>query len=329
MKIRKLSDLSLSYRAALLAAVLLAAGLTGCGSSKQQVENEMSCRQIGLNQLDKGDYESAINAFNKALNEHTGKVTNLEEDINFYKAYAQIEAGKTEDAIETYTALVEYNKKNADAYYLRGLAYMSIDDPELAVEDFESAVKYKKDSGELYAGIYEQLTSVGMEEEAADYLERGLEIEGDGADACLARGRLYLASGDYDSAMAELKSALKQEETLANLYLGEAASALGSSEEAKGYYDAYIKEHPDDAKVLYELGRIALEEGAYHQALSYFEQGLAGKNIMNKRELWSGKIAALEYTGDFAGAKQEMEAYLLAYPDDEAANREYLFLKTR
>lgn len=314
--------------ACISAVVLSLAACAGCGDG-QQVQNEMSYRQIGLNQLDRGDYESAINAFNKALNERTGKVTNLEEDINFYKAYAQIEAGKTEDAIETYTALIGYNKKNADAYYLRGLAYISMDDVQLAVEDFAQAVKYKKDSGGLYAGIYEQLTAAGLFEEAAGYLEEGLKIKGDDAAACLSRGRLYLAGGDYDKAQLELKSALEQKETAANLYLGETAKALGSSEDAKAYYEAYAEEYPDDSKVLYELGRLASEEGSYNQALSYFEQGLSGKNISNKRELWSGKIAALEFTGDFAGARQEMEAYLEAYPDDENAQREYIFLKTR
>ena len=50
---------------------------------------------------------------------------------------------------------------------------------------------------------------------------------------------------------------------------------------------------------------------------------------MNKREIWAGKIAALEYMGNFDSAKQEMEVYLESYPNDSAAQREYLFLKTR
>lgn len=307
---------------------LFFASALGCGDAKQ-VENVLSYRQIGLNQLERGDYRSAVNAFNKALNERVGVVSNLEEDINFYKAYAQIEAGQTQDAIDTYTALIEYNDKNADAYYLRGCAYISTQDTELASADFAQAVKYKKDSGELYAGIYEQLMEAGLLEEASAYLEQGLEMKGDGAAACLSRGRLYLAGGYYDKAVTELEAALEKKDAAANLYLGETYQAQGRYEEAKTYYEAYWKANPQDSKVLYELGLLAFEEGSYHQAVSYFEQGMSCKNVSNKRSLWNGRIAALEYTGDFKTAKTEMEAYLAAYPDDAQAQREYIFLKTR
>lgn len=308
------------------AALLLAAA--GCGAAGQ-VQNVQSYRQIGLKQLGEGDYESAINAFNKALNERIGVVSNLEEDINFYKAYAQAEAGKTKDAIDTYTALVEYDKKNADAYYLRGCAYISIGEAKLAAEDFGQAVKYKEGSGELYAGIYEQLISAGLSEEAAVYLEEGLKIKGDSAVECLSRGRLYLAGGYYDKAVSEFEAALSQDGTEANLYLGETLRVQGRNEDAAAYYEAYAEENPDDSNVLYELGRLAFEEGSYNQALAYFEDGLACKSVMNKRELWSGKIAVLEYMGDFDAAKEEMEEYLVGYPQDREALREYTFLKTR
>ncbi len=312
----------------ILAAAVSLALLGGCGS-EQHKENEKSLRQIGLNQLERGDYESAVNAFNKALNEHRGAITNLEEDINFYKAYALAEAGKTDEAIDTYTALIEYDKKNADAYYLRGCAYISTGDTKAAVEDFKLAAAYRSDSGELYAGIFEQLMSAGLADEAAAYMEQGLKIKGDSGRSCLARGRLQLAGGDYEQAETELKKALEEEETEAALYLGRAEAALGKSEEAANYYEAYAKENPDDPQVLCALGQLKFEEGMYDQALLYFEQGLACSDIMNKQELWSGKIAAMEYTGDFKGAKKEMKAYLKSYPDDEKAQREYIFLKTR
>lgn len=301
---------------------------SGCGDAKQ-IQNVQSYRQIGLNQLSKGDYDSAINAFNKALNERVGTVSNLEEDINFYKAFAQMEAGKPQDAIDTYTALIEYNKKNADAYYLRGCAYVSTGDAKLAAQDFEQAVKYKKDSGELYAGIYEQLLEAGLSEEAAAYLDEGLKIKGDDAASCLSRGRLYLAGGYYDKAVTEFEAALGKKEKAANLYLGKACRAQGKNDEAAAYYAEYAKDSPGDSNVLYELGQLAFEEGSYNQALDYFEEGLSGKSVMNQRELWAGKIAALEHNGDFDTAKQEMEAYLSNYPQDEQAQREYIFLNTR
>ncbi len=314
--------------AVMLVTIGVAASLYGCGS-KQKLENEKAYRQTGISQLEEGDYEGAVESFNQALNERTGKVTNLEEDINFYKAFAQMEAGRTKDAIETYTALVEYDEKNAGAWYLRGCAYISVGNAKQAAEDFRQAAKYNSDSSQMYAGIYEQLVSVGMLDEAADYLDKGLKIKGDGATDYLSRGRLYLASGAYEKAVDELKQALDKKEPSANLYLGDAARALGNKDEASSYYQVYAQEHPEDSKVLYALGEMEFEDGAYEQALSYFEQGMAAGSGASKQQLWSGKIAVLENMGDFSGAKKEMESYLESYPEDETAQREYVFLKTR
>ncbi len=313
--------------ACILAASVFA--LSGC-DGKRRLENEESYRKIGLNQLENGNYESAVNAFNKALNERAGKVTALEEDINFYKAYAQMEMGQTKDAVETYTALIEYDKKNGDAYYLRGLAYLSSGNEKQAVEDFKQAVEHKKDRGELYAGIYEQLMLAGLIDEASQYLEQGLKIKGDDALSCLSRGRLYLASGAYDQATIELEDALKKEEPEANFYLGETARVQGDNEKAKEYYEAYAKDHAKDARTLYALGKIAFEKEDYEQAASYFQKGLECPDIIAvKSRLWAGKIAAMEHQGDFSGARREMEAYLECYPNDEQAKRECEFLKTR
>lgn len=308
---------------------VLACSMLYAGCGRQNVENEMAYRKAGLELLESGDYEGAVDAFEQALREHTGKVTNLEEDINFYKAYAQIEAGRTQDAVDTYTALIEYDKKNAQAYYLRGCAYISMGDAGAAAEDFKQAADCDSKDGEMYAGIYEKLTAAGMLDEASAYLEQGLAVKGSSASAYLSRGRLYLASGAYEQAEAELKIALEKKEPSANLYLGDAAKALGNSEEAVSYYQAYAKEHPDDTKAQYALGKLKFEEGAYEEAVSYFNQGLSSGSITDKRILWSGKISALEHMGDFAGAKWEMEAYLKSFPGDEQAQREYIFLKTR
>lgn len=310
------------------AAIALLAAASGCGDA-QQLKNEESYRKAGLEYLDEGDYESAILAFNEALGERAGIVSNLEEDINFYKAYAQMEAGKTEDAISTYTALTDYDKENADAYYLRGCAYISIGKTKEAVEDFKTAEKNKKDSGEMCAGIYEQLMNAGLSEEAASYLDKGLAISGNKGSDCLTRGKLYLLSGDYDKAETELGEALDKKEPLADLYLGRLFQAKGDSEEAENYYESYMQDNPNDSRVLYELGQLAAAQEEYTKAVSWFEQGMECENLMNKRQLWSGKISALEHAGDFTGALQEMEVYLESYPNDEDAQREYVFLKTR
>lgn len=323
MRKRRISHL------AVLCALLWLCAVAGCGDKKQRLANEQSYRQIGLNQLQAGDYNSAINAFDMALKEHSGRVTDLETDIYFYKAYALIESGDVKAGIETYTDLLEEKKKNADAYYLRGCAYLGSGDTDSALEDFRQAVRYKSDSGELYANICEKLADNGQKDAAEEYLERGLKLKGDEGSDWLNRGRLYLTAGKYKEASDALSKALELEETIAYKYLGKTAQQQGDTARMRSYYEAYSEAYPQDSEILGILGQMELDEGYYDAALAYFEQGLAGTGVANRKMMWSGKIAAMEHTGDFAGAREELEKYLVSYPQDEAAQREYLFLKYR
>ena len=73
----------------------------------------------------------------------------------------------------------------------------------------------------------------------------------------LARGKLYLLSGDYEKAETELGNALELKDPAANLYLGRLFQAQDEGEEARSYYEAYLQDNPNDSKVLYELAHMA------------------------------------------------------------------------
>ena len=56
------------------------------------------------------------------------------------------------------------------------------------------------------------------------------------------------------------------------------------------------------------------------------------KNLLEKSETLeknADKLCKTDEKSDFAAAKEKAEVYLEKYPDDEAALREYEFLKTR
>ena len=104
----------------IMLAAVLALSLAACGS-KDTTEQD-AYRQYGINCLESGNYEDAIKAFQNALNQSLGKVGEKEIDICFYKAQAQYLSGAKDDALETYNAIIKYNK-DGRAYYLRGNLY--------------------------------------------------------------------------------------------------------------------------------------------------------------------------------------------------------------
>lgn len=304
-------------------------GITGCGNTKEKRENQDAYRQIGINCMNEGKYEDAIEAFQKALDQSLAKIGEMEIDTCYYKAEAQYLAGKTADAIDTYTALLAYDEKNADAYYLRGTLYLANGQREEAKQDFEAAVKNDKKSYERYVAIATQLRDYGEEEQADAYLADALKLGGKSAEDYTWRGRIYMLCEDYENAQKELEQAKEKESENADLYLGELYEKLGDSKKAEESFDGYIKEHEEDTQALESLADIAMGKENYAKAVSYLELALKVDKPVNEQMLRRKLIQAYEFSGNFAAAKEQMKIYAAAYPQDEEAVREAEFLQSR
>ena len=301
-------------------------GIAACG--KKDSKEQDAYRQFGINCLESGKYQEAVDAFDKALGESLGHVDEKELDICFYKARAQYLNGDTDAALDTYNAIIEYNE-DARAYYLRGNLYFNTGDQEKAVADYKTAIKNDKSNYELYIGIYETFKSRNMAEDGQQYLNQAMELTGDKPKDCLYKGRICYLLGDYDEAVTYLEKALEGEQELAPYYLGQAYEALGDEEKAQGYIAQYLDSGVATSYDLYELGTTEMSEGDYEQALTYYLAGLSMESVPNKQNLMKSAIVAYEYSGDFDGAGKLMEEYISLYPSDEAAQKESTFLETR
>ena len=322
------------HRRMVAAALLVGIGLmlTGCG--EQRTENALAYRKIGLNAMAEGNYAEAIDNFQMALDQSKGQIRNLELDICMQKAEAFYLNGQPEDAIAVCDAVLDYDKSYANAYYLRGNLYLQQGDSQKALADYEQAAKYADADYEIYIQLYENLNRAGMKAEGEKYLTEALELKGKGRYHLTNRGYIYYLMGDYEKAKEQLLQAvaieLKEgEDDKAELYLAQTAEKLGDEEMTAQYYKAYAENHADDSIVLEELGNMAMEKGDYADACAYYQKGLQTINPVNEQLLRRGEITALEQMYEFEQAKEKMAQYVLDYPEDEQAAREYLFLKTR
>ena len=319
---------------ATLLSLLLCAGLSVTGCSKDRTDDELAYRKIGIRSMEQGNYKEAVDSFQKALDQSKGKIRNLELDICMNKAEALYQNGQPEDAIAVCDAVLDYNDKYANAYYLRGNIYLQEGNVQQALSDYELAAKHADADYGIYIQLYENLSRAGRAEDGVKYLNQALELKGKGRGYLASRGYIYFLQGDYASAKDELTQAVaiekkEGEDDKAELYLAQTYDQLGDQNEAAKYYELYAKDHADDAVVLEELGNMAMEQENYGQALTYYQNGLATKSPVNEQKLRRGEIAAMEQLYDFEQAKEKMSQYVLDYPDDEEAAREYLFLKTR
>lgn len=316
-------------RAALAATVVLTTATFFTGCTNECKENELAYRQTGIQCMQSGDYAGALSAFEAALAQCTGTIGETEIDICYYKAAAQYATGDMEGALATYNALVDYDKKDANAYYMRGCLLLQMGEGEKALEDFASAVKYNSEDYELYINIYKNLFAYNLNTEGEEYLNQAFSIKGNGAENLTYRGEIYFLLGENENALTELNLALEKGSKEANLVLAQVYEVLGDAEMAESCYKTYIDSGVADSEALCALAEIEMAKLDYAQALTYVEQGLAMEEVTNRRQLMQNQVICMEYTGDFTGAWNVACEYVLLYPDDMEMQREYIFLKNR
>lgn len=297
-----------------------------CG--KAETKETDNYRQYGINCLESGRYEEAVEMFQNALDQSVGRIGERELDICFYKARAQYLCGDTEGALATYDAVIEYNK-DARAYYLRGNLCFETGQQDKALADYKSALEADSKNYELYIGIYQTLERHDMAEDGQQYLNRAMEIKGDKPADAFYKGRICYLLQDFEQSVTYLTKALEGEQTLAAYYLGLAYEAQGDGANADKYIKQYLDSGAATSYDLYELGMAEMAEGDYGQALTYYNAGLAMESVPNKQNLMKSAIAAYEYSGDFSSARKLMKEYLNLYPSDEEAQKESTFLETR
>ena len=129
-------------------------------------------------------------------------------------------------------------------------------------------------------------------------------------EALYLRGDCYHNTGDEASAGADYARAL-QEDTAQRDFGDEAEPREITATD-------YLRR-----------GMAYVNQGDYANGLACFQLGLSQEEVLCQQELLYNEAVCYEYLGDWETAKAKMEAYVSAYPDDEQAQRDWTFLKTR
>ncbi len=304
----------------------MTAAIVGCGKYNQ---TEIDLRDQGIEALDSGDYDNAIDLFNKALGKSIGKVTDLEIDINYYKAAAQFKGGHFKDAEKTYTYLIKYDKKNYEAYFLRGSIYANEGEVGEAITDYDAAVAIDEKNYLLYIQIYENLNSLGYTDQGLVYLNDALKVSDKSANGKYYKGRIYYMLGQTADATENLEAAIDKDVIEAKLYLAKIYQDAGDFDKAQKLLEEYASSDEVTSDAMAALGDIEMTNGNYESALSYYQAGLTLDSIDNMPALMKGQVAALEKLDRYSEAKDILTQYLDSYPDDEVASKELVFLQTR
>lgn len=289
---------------------------------------QMSYRGKGMALLGLSRYAEAEQMFLKALSESNGRIRRAEYDISYYLAVAQAKAGKYDDAYETYSAIIAMDDKARDAYYLRGKIDLCKGDKAAALVDFDQSIILEPTNYDGYIKICKDLTNSGYENDGKAYIQRAMNTDYKKSDYQVGVFHYYM--GEYEEARTSFENSRGNKDTRELiLYLGKTYEALGDYNYAATLYNEYLVNHTDEAELYMQLGQNKLTQCDYEGALSAFEAGIATGNIEYLQTLKFNRVIAYEYMLDFKKAAVLLEEYMSEYPEDEEAEREYQFLKTR
>lgn len=301
--------------------------VSGCSIGKDR-EQEEAYRSEGIAAFKAGDYQTAIEKFDLALEESKGDTSELETDIIYYKAKALVENNDPDSAIAIYDEILEEDPSDSDTWYLRGCASLKAGLIEQADTDFARAVQNAPNDYELTFAVYQAFQDADQQEKADAAIEQALSFEEESEEDLCRKGYICYLLDDTQQANTYLAKAIEEGSDQAVLYQGMIYAQTGQREEAVSMFDRYAEEHADDPEEMLDLAAAAKGGGLYEEAIRYYS-ALREMEDADGQAVLKGLIASYEGSGDYETAYTLLEEYLQSWPDDEAAQKEMTFVQTR
>ncbi len=204
----------------LLAAVLM----TGCQGSSEKY----TFRENGIEQLNAGNYNEAIQSFEQALEHSDGLVGTFELDVLKYRAEAEYRAGDHEAAAHTYGILMQVDEERPEYLNMRCMLLIQAGQLDEALADYQKSYELNPGNGVTEAA----LLSLGDALTEADRFEEAMALyqqaSGDGLHSSELYNRMGLCemeAGNYDQALQHFDQGIQagDEEVLPKLYFNQAA----------------------------------------------------------------------------------------------------------
>lgn len=313
----------------MIAALEYDSALTSFQTAREAKEDErLILRGEGLAYMGKTMYEEASQSFEQALSLSNGRVAGLDYDINYYLATAYYKLGEKDKAAGVYDAITALKSDARDAYYLRGVIRTEQGNLDAAREDFDSTIALNSKDYDRLIEIYSVLAANGFREVGQEYLQAAMDA-GTKDMTNYEKGRICYYLEDYENARTYLEKARDESGYEAVLVLGKTYEILGDNNYAISVYNNYLDNGEENPQVYNQLGLCKMNMGDYQGALNAFQAAMKIEDNGMMQTLKMNEIIAYEYLGEYRQAEVLMGSYLKTYPDDQMAQREHTFLKTR
>src|SRR5262245_37175725 len=225
----------------------------------------------GIEAAANGDFDGAIEKYNKALN-----ISSSYEVAYYNRGRAYLEKRQFPKARADFDAAIKLKTDYAEAYLARGDAYRLSPVPlsgnnyaeptrelPMAEADYSRAIEIDSKLSDAYTRRGKVLAAQGKSDKAMSDYNHAIELSPKDSDALLWRGEAYSKSGDYDRAFSDfnqaltLKQSLKQDISVVYIKRGNAflhRNSAGDNEQAINQYTQAAVDRHYDPEVYFDRG---------------------------------------------------------------------------
>ncbi len=291
------------------AGALASVFLIGAAPANATLDQAVLRTQEGVSALLRGNFERAIDAYDRALadtNLPPGRQASLYND----RGVAKWRLKRYDEALADFGKAIELDPDYSPAYNNRGNVHMELQRYEDAIRDFTSAIELAPAYGAAYNNRANALLALGRIVEAEDDFRRAVELmptsavplNGKGRASGLRerpfqglrylsraillnqnypaayhnRARLYMSLARYDEARSDLDQTLSVSEDAALLTLrARTHAALGKDKTAIEDFNKAIELDDQNAEAFAGRGAALEREGKTEDALADCERAVA------------------------------------------------------
>lgn len=235
------------------------------------VRREFSDYTQGLRYEAKGELDSAIASFSKAIKAYPGDAAAYASRGEIYRA-----KGEHDLAIADLSRFIELRPEGADAYLSRGRSFEAKGDRANAIADFGKAIAIEPKRAIAYYWRSRSREATGDRDGAIADLSAALEINPKDTVSFIARARIFDAKGERERAMADFATAISLDprHSFAHFWRGLSLAARGDHAGAIADFSKALEFHPKDHHIYSWRGRSYEAKGEVGLAIADFTKAI-------------------------------------------------------
>lgn len=187
---------------------------------------------MGQNMIYFGDYELAIQCFNRVI-----EMKPRTERAYLYRAIALLNLDDYNGAEADASRAIELNPFITDSYEVRGVARQNLGNFKDAIADYDRALNLLVDNKNLLFNKALAQEAAGMPDSALVTFNHIVATSPSYENGYMGRAKVELTLADTVAALADINHALDLNRNLPNAYIMRAAIAMGQSKDYKSALD--------------------------------------------------------------------------------------------